>query len=99
MNTIPETYTLHGYAALRIARRDGVTLYFNGSKVLNPRSLPDGDSKLVTAKVQPCGWYLDDAHYTDEDLDRLEVSSFFHDGRYLGPDENGIEPRWRDAGV
>lgn len=99
MNT--QTYTLHGYAALRIARRDGVTLYYQGTVPMDPKLATPREYASLTAKVTPDGWRIDIAG-VDYPADGSEtagynVSDYFHESRYLGPDQNGIEPRWKDA--
>jgi len=99
-----ETYTLHGYAALRIAKRDGVTLLYKGTPVL-PKQFVGYDCDSLRAVVTPHGWlefYADGWAEIDPShkyLTNRSISDYFRDGRYLGPDENGIEPRWRDAGL
>lgn len=91
-----KNYTLHGYAALRIARRDGVTLYYGGTRLAK-------DARVhvyapLRAYVTPDGWLRDTSYPLDAyDMEEPTVDSFFHESRYLGPDENGIEPRWKDA--
>ncbi len=102
------TWKIHGREAIRIAERDGVTLhkyadpiegYRAGVSVAEAREIAKEDAGLIYCIVQPVGWVGGDAaernvaDYFPGSLDGLARSS----AKYLGPDDDGIEPTWSDA--
>jgi len=102
-----KTYKITGEDAIRIADRDGVTLhksadpvdgYRSGIGIREARSVFHAGPGLIYCIVQPTGWTGPN--------DGRNVSDYFRGGidgcalsgaRYLGPDEDGIEPTWEDA--
>lgn len=92
-------YTITGHHAIRIAKRDGVTLRRyadtnSGASVtvsnFAAAFIAAEDAGLIYCTVTPCGWSKCSGK-------GFHVEDFFRDGRYLGPDEDGREPRWADA--
>ena len=78
------TYKITGAEAIRIAERDGVTLHRYAS--------------LIFCIVQPFGWTGDAAGKNVNDYFPGNLGGEANSGaKYLGPDEDGIEPTWRDA--
>lgn len=99
-------YTITGHHAIRIAKRDGVTLnkyedFTDGEEGLSIREaevIAADDASLVYCTVSPTGWVSPEGlRWTG---DGYNVSNYFHihTGKYLGPNDDGVEPRWQDAG-
>ena len=92
-------FTITGHHAIRIAERDGVAL----NKYADPIEPEDHDISAAEAEVIAA----DDASLIYCTVvphgpmpEGFHVTNYFHihTGRYLGPDEDGVEPRWQDAG-
>lgn len=90
-----ERRTITGHHAIRIAQRDGVTLH-KYEDITDPQSnlsireafiIAAENAGLIYCTVVPRG----------EMPEGYAVECYFRDGKYLGPDEDGIEPRWEDA--
>lgn len=101
MSTQSETYTITGHNAIRIARRDKLTLhkYADPTEGARDRISPDEaeriaheDESLIYVKVEPIGWNVkpgpEGYHYSD---------FWARCGHYYGPDSEGVEPVFSDA--
>ena len=77
------TYMITGSDACRIAQREALTVCER-----------DG-IQFVT--VIPTGWR--DAQGNHCDGAGRTVESYFSSGEYLGPDDDGVEPCWSEAGI
>ena len=54
------------------------------------------DPSLVYIRVQACGWVTPERRLPN--LEGYNADNYFTPtGMYLGPDDDGIEPRWEDA--
>jgi len=101
------TWKIEGVEAIRIAERDGVTLhkyadptegYRAGVPVSEARDIARQDAGLIYCIVNPSGWTGDATGYNVADYFPGSLNGEARSGaRYLGPDEDGIEPTWRDA--
>lgn len=95
MNT---TYKIDGNDAVRLAERDQLTIRSNSGTVSagTARQIAKDDPSMVHVEVAANGWW--DGEQALSELPGYNVSDYFTpDGMYLGPDEDGIEPRWNDA--
>jgi hypothetical protein len=89
-------WKITGNEAIRIAERDGVTLH----KYAN----------LIYCVVKPTGWTIageQPANFADI-IEGYNVENYFRGsldgadrsgGKYLGPDEAGVEPTWSDTTI
>jgi len=103
MNAI--RYQITGQDAIRLAERDNLTLQSFGNPIEPQggvvsievgRQIAREDAGLVFVTVRHHGdWWLGDRFGASTG----EVGDFFNqlNGEYLGPDDEGREPRWEDA--
>jgi hypothetical protein len=92
-------YQIYGHHAIRIAERDGVVLraYTQpelGNQIFlsldQARQAVADNVRTVFCEVVPIGW-------SNGMPSGRNVDDYFRHGQYLGPDEDGIEPRWAEA--
>ncbi len=96
-------YKITGCDALRIAQRDGVTLRCHAnpldsggavSVALGLQIMKD-DPSLLFIYVQPDGWVFPEG--TCHNMLGYCVDTYFTaSGMYLGPDDEDVEPRWKE---
>jgi hypothetical protein len=95
-------YRITGREAIRIARRDHLTLSKHADPVEDAREdlTPDEaeeiareDEGLLYVDVVPVGWSEGDG----SGHEGYAVDAYFPHRRYAGPDEYGIEPTWAMA--
>lgn len=98
------TYKIDGADAVRLAERDALTLHCHANPldaggvvtVALGREIAKEDPSLVYVMVTPAGWW--DGQRMLSELPGYNVSDYFTpSGMYLGPDDEGAEPRWDDA--
>ena len=82
-------FRISGRDAIRLAERDALTLRDD-----------EHDPAVVYVSVtqhEPSGWW-NGTQFVSE-MPGYNVADFFNttNGEYLGPDEDGVEPRWDDA--
>lgn len=104
MNTI---YKITGEHAIRLAERDGLTLhkhadltegYVGGITPDHAREVAREDPSLVYVIVAPTGWTGPSEGLNILDYFRGSLNGHALSGAtYLGPDDDGVEPTWRDA--
>lgn len=104
MSTTPP-YTITGSDAIRLAERDQLQVHCyanpidDGGPVTTDlaRQIAKEDSGLVYVKVTAVGWRTKDGAALSE-MPGYNVADYFNpSGMYLGPDDDGIEPRFDDA--
>jgi len=97
-------YKINGKDAVRIAERDGVEIQCYASPIDDggvvsaavAREIAKADPGLVYVSVVPNGWWNGQQFVTE--MPGYNVSDYFRPGgMYLGPDEDGVEPRWHNA--
>lgn len=96
-----KTYRITGNDAIRLARRDSLTIRKYADPIDGARIVTIGeaiaiareDAGLVYIDVQPVGWTGDATGYN--------VCDYFQPadvgGRYNGAADDGVEPIWADA--
>lgn len=98
------TYKITGLEALRLAERDNLQVYCHANPIDaggpvtigTARQIAREDASLVFVTVSPCGWVRGGSPMSE--LAGYNVSDYFApSGMYLGPDDEGTEPRWSDA--
>jgi hypothetical protein len=77
------TYKITGSDAVRLAQRENLT-------VCDRDGIP-----FVT--VTPTGWRNAQGNHCDGE--GRTVESYFSNGEYLGPDDDGVEPCWSESGI
>ena len=95
------SYKITGEDAIRLAERDGLTIHCyanpieDGAIVTIDKALEilKEDPRLIYVDVHPVGW-VDAEGRSLSTMEGYNVSDYFDSGRYLGPDDDGIEPRW-----
>lgn len=105
MNATTQTaYKITGADAIRLAERDQLTIqcYSNpldDGGIVDPITalqICKEDPSLVYVSVAPSGWW--DGERMLSEMPGYNVSDYFdQSGMYLGPDDDGVEPRWDDA--
>ena len=96
------TYKITGSDAIRLAERDQLTIncYANpiddGGVVVAgvARQIAQEDPSLIYVTVEQSGWIDGDGHPVSEMIGYNISDYFTGDGMYLGPDDDGVEPRW-----
>lgn len=100
------TYHITGADAVRLAERDELTtfcyanLWDDGGPISHgiARQILKEDPSLLYVDVvqhEPSGWW-NGSQFVSE-MPGYNVADYFNaTGMYLGPDENGVEPRWDD---
>lgn len=92
-------YRIRGQHSIRIAERHGVTLRAHANPIdaedrevtiETAREIAREDAGLIYADVEAVGW-------TSGDGVGLHVEDYFRGGKYLGPDDDGVEPIWISA--
>lgn len=102
-----ETWKINGEQAIRIAKRDGVTLhkhadpmegYRGGISISDAVEIIKQNPNLIYCLVQPDGWTGDATGYNVADYFLGSLGGTARSGpKYLGPDVDGIEPVWSDS--
>jgi hypothetical protein len=98
-----KAYTIVGRDALRIAERDLVSLYCEpnplGSGEISAfegRAIAKNDPALLYIRVTHNGWH--NGRQRMSEMEGYVVDCYFTSGgMYLGPDDDCVEPTWRDA--
>ena len=93
-----KTYKIDGNDAVRLAERDQLTIHSNSGTVSagTARQIAKDAPSSIYVEVSANGWW--DGEQALSEIPGYNVSDYFApDGMYLGPDEDGIEPRWNDA--
>lgn len=93
-----------GNESIRIAERDGLTIRCHANPVdgggivsaEEARRIAKEDPGLLWVEVSPVGWVNAAGHPCDPE-GRTVAPYFGRNGEYLGPDADGIEPRWQDG--
>lgn len=102
-NTTP-TYKITGADAIRLAERDSLTIHCHANPlddggVVSPeiaKQIVKDDPSLVYVHVTIYGWVAGRTPLSE--LPGYNVADYFTStGMYLGPDDEGVEPRWADA--
>lgn len=100
------TWKIEGTEAIRIAERDSVTLHkcadpTDGYRVVTideARQIAKEDASLIYCVVEPTGWTGDATGHNAADYFPGSLDGTARSGaKYLGPDQNGVEPTWCDA--
>ncbi len=97
------SFKITGSDAVRLAERDRLTIYSAANPIDDggivtvgeARGIVREDPSLVYVIAQRDDWWdgqrvSDMAGYSAHDY-------FAPDGTYLGPDDDGVEPTWKDA--
>jgi len=105
MSTPVKSYKIDGADAIRLAERDSLQVYCAPNQIADggpvsigvARSILRDDPSLVWVLVSIHGW-VDNAGHPVSDLPGYNVAAFFNPtGMYLGPDDEGVEPRWTEG--
>jgi len=97
-------YKINGNDAVRIAERDDVDIHYYANPIDDgglvaaaiAREIAKDDPSLVYVSVSPAGWW--NGRQFVSEMPGYNVSDYFNPaGMYLGPDDDGVEPRWRNA--
>ncbi len=97
-----KSYKITGHEALRLAKRDNLTLRCHANPVdpedrevtaSEAEDILREDPSLIYVTVEPTG------EWVGCDGTGYNVSDYFDGGRYRGADGDGAEPVWRDAGA
>lgn len=100
------TWKIQGYQAMRIAERDGVTLYkyadptegWRTVTLEEARQVARENAGLIYCLVQPVGWTGEAKGYNVADYFPGSLDGHARSGaKYVGADADGIEPLWADA--
>lgn len=99
------TYTITGREALRLSERDDLTIHAAPCAIIpeggpvrlgTAQQIAKDDPSLLSVRVELDGWW--DGHRGMEAPTGYAVGDYFwSDGQYAGPDDDGVEPTWRDA--
>lgn len=99
------THTITGREALRLAERDDLTINAAPCAIIpeggpvplgTAKQIAKDDPSLLSVRVELAGWW--DGVRLQFAPPGYNVPSFFDgDGEFLGPDEDGIEPTWKDS--
>lgn len=99
------TYTITGREALRLAERDDLTIHATPCAIIpeggpvplgTAKQIAKDDPSILSVRVELDGWW--DGTRLRFAPPAYDVGEFFdRDGEFLGPDEYGIEPTWKDA--
>lgn len=99
------SYKITGADAIRLAERDSLQCYCYATPIDNAgpvtielaKDILRDDPSLVYVRVAIHGWVDRDGHRLSE-LPGYNVADYFNAaGMYLGPDHEGVEPRWTEA--
>lgn len=103
MNT-ETTYKITGNDAVRLSERDQLTLHCHANPLDDGgivstemgRQIARDDANLLWVDVVIDGWWTGSQAVSE--MPGYNVSDYFTSGgMYLGPDDDGIEPRWSDS--
>lgn len=98
------TYKISGNDAIRLAERDQLTIRCYANPIDEggvvdagtARQIAKEDANLIYVTVTPRGWW--DGERMLSTIDGYNVADYFTStGMYLGPDDDGVEPRWDNA--
>ena len=100
------TYKITGSDAVRLARRENLTIRCHSNPVdaedrevtaSDANEILREDPSLIYVMVVGTGWR--DARGNHCDGEGRTVESYFNSytGKYLGPDDDGVEPCWNQA--
>ena len=99
------TYKITGSDAIRLAERENLTIHCHANPIDDggpvtvgvARQIAKEDPALIYVTVVPTGWRDKSGNHCDGE-GRTVVSYFnWYRMKYLGPDDEGVEPCWSDA--
>jgi hypothetical protein len=92
-------YRISGRAAIRLAARDGLTLRSYADPVVGARIITADEAREIAREDAGLVYVLVRVRDWTDSADGYNVADYFTPaGRYKGPDDDGIEPMFADAG-
>jgi hypothetical protein len=93
------TYKISGADAIRLAERDGLTLRKHADPVDGARIITADEAREIAREDAGLVYVLVHVRDWTDSADGKNVADYFTpSGRYKGPDDDGIEPMFADAG-
>jgi hypothetical protein len=102
-----KTYKITGNDVLRLAQRENLTIHCHANPIDDggivtlgvAQQIAKDDPSLIYAWVTPTGWRNSQGNHCDSEGRTVEAYFNTYTGEYLGPDDDGVEPCWNDAGT
>ena len=102
-----KTYKITGAHAIRLSERESLTIECHSNPIDDggpvtvgvARQIAKEDPNLLYVTVVPIGWRNAQGNHCDGEGRTVEAYFGGSRGMYLGPDDDGVEPCWNDAGL